>query len=397
MTQTRLAALAALIFSLAVPAVAQEDAVPLPHVTVARAVSAELVDAVTVSGSTTPRQEVLIFPRISGYAYVSLDAEAGDVVKAGDVLARMETRVLEQQLAQAKAEASSAAASVRQAQSQIDSSNATLVNEEAKLKRAQQLSQRGNLANADLDAAQASAEAARAAAASAQDGLAAAEASEERARAAVDIAQSNLDNATVTAPVDGLVLARSGNIGMIAGTGGDPLYRMAADGVIEVEAEVIETALGRIAVGDPVKLQIAGVGPAEGRVRLISPSVDRATRLGEVLIEVLDLGAIPSGAFASGDVIVDRHDGLTVPASAVLSDGAETYVLLIGDDGVVARVPVQAGLLTGERREVLSGLDEGDVVMLRAGTFFADGDKVEPVFPTDSAQGQTAKAGEAAQ
>ncbi|MFW2541208.1 efflux RND transporter periplasmic adaptor subunit [Primorskyibacter sp. 2E107] len=399
MTVSRLAALCALISVLALPATAQEtstEAVLLPHVTVARAAPAELVDQVTVSGSTTPRQEVLIFPRISGYAYVSLNAEAGDVVKAGDVLARLETRVLEGQLAQAKAEAGSALASVGQARSQIDSAKATLVNEEAKLKRAQQLSQRGNLSNADLDAAQASAEAARAAAASAQDGLGVAEASAQRAQAAMDIAQANLDDATITASVDGLILERSGSLGMIAGTGGDPLFRMARDGVIEVEAEVIETALGQINVGDPVNLQIAGVGAAQGRVRLVSPSVNPSTRLGSVQIEVLDAGVIPSGAFASGNVIIDRHEGLTVPASAVLSDGGETYVLRIGEDGVVQRVPVQAGLLTGQKREVLSGLDAGDVVMLRAGTFFGDGDRVAPVFPDAQTQEQTSAAAQGA-
>lgn len=358
----------------------------VPHVTVARASRAEVVDEIPVSGSTTPRQEVLVFPKVGGFAFESIFVDVGDQVSAGDVLAQMETRVLESQLLQAKAEQSSAQASVRQAQSQIDAAEAALDNAENKLTRAQQLADRGNLANADLETARANAQSARASAASAHDGLAAAKAAAERTDAAVGIAESNLGHATINAPVDGLILARNGNIGMIATTGGDPMFRIAENGRIEVEAEVIETALGSVSEGDPVALEIAGVGAVPGKVRLISPAVNPATRLGRIYIETDEQRSLPSGVFASGMITIDRHQGLTVPSSAVLVDKDSTYVLRITEEGVVQRVDVTAGLIYQNQREILNGLAEGDVVMLRAGTFFGDGDKVQPVFAEGAGQ-----------
>ncbi|MGR3571835.1 hypothetical protein [Brevirhabdus sp.] len=71
---------------------------------------------------------------------------------------------------------------------------------------------------------------------------------------------------------------------------------------------------------------------------------------------------------------------MTVPATAVLTDGTQNYVLRL-QDGVVERREVAAGLIWDNRREILTGLAEGDAVIAKAGAFFGDGDRVKPVFP----------------
>ncbi len=365
------------------PAAAPTTEMRIPRVTTAIARPSEVVAEVPVSGSLLPRTEVLIYPQVSGFIIEELVADVGDAVQAGDLLVRINANTLEAQFAQAQAEAARAAASVRQAESQITSAKASQQQAEAALARAQKLAKTGNVSGASLENAVAGAATARAATASANDGLAVAQAAVQQARAASRIAQLNLDHATIKAPVDGLISQRNGQVGAITAVGGEPLYSLIRNGEIEIEAEVIETALGQIDVGDPAMLNVAGLGPVEGRVRLISPTVDPGSRLGTIRITTPARPGLRAGTFAGGVVVTDRHMALTVPASAVQIDAGQSYVLLVRE-GVLSRQPVMAGLIWQDRREVLRGLNEGDMVVARAGSFFAEGDRVEPI-PTDPA------------
>ncbi len=349
----------------------------VPRVSVAMAEIGELIVQVPVSGSLLPRTEILIYPQVSGFIVEQVFVDVGDRVAAGDVLAQMNARTLQAQLAQAEAERTRAEAAVRQARSQIASAEANQSQADAALERATRLANSGNVSTASLDTARASAETARATAASATDGLAVSQAMVAQAAAQADIARLNVENATITAPVDGLILAKTVEVGAITAMGGDPMFRLIKDGLIEIEAEVIETALGQIKVGDRVALDIAGVGQVEGSVRRLSPFVDDATRLGTVRIETAAQEGLRAGLFAAGLIITDRHEGITVPASAVLTDSKATFVLKV-KDGVVHRQKVTAGLIWEKRREILEGVAEGDVVIEKAGSFFTDGDKVRP-------------------
>ncbi|KMK68356.1 efflux RND transporter periplasmic adaptor subunit [Puniceibacterium sp. IMCC21224] len=346
-----------------------------PRVTVTRAVRDEIVTTVPVSGSLLPRNEILIYPQVSGFVVDEILADVGDIVAAGDVLARINARTLQAQLAQAQAEQARAEAGVRQAQSQITSAEASQVQAEAALARARELNRTGTVSGAGLEDAVAAAQTARAAADSARDGLAVAQAAVQQAAAQASVAALDLDHATIVAPTGGLISARNGQSGSITAMSGDPFYRLIDGGVIEVEAEVIETALGQISTGDPVTLRIAGLGEVSGTVRLISPTVDPATRLGTIRITTGAQDGLRAGVFASGEVIVDRHEGLSVLSSAVQNTGTESYVLRVRD-GHLQHQPVIAGVIWQNRREILTGLDEGDDVVARAAGFFGDGDAV---------------------
>ncbi len=367
-------------------AAAAEEAGPrLPVVTVAPVTLAEIVGRAPVSGTTVPRREILIYPRVSGYSVETVEVDIGDTVAAGEILATLDDSRLAAQLAQAEAEFTRAKAGERQARSQIASAEAALAQAEAAQARSDRLRARDNISQASADQATADAEMARAALDSATSGLAIAEAQTRRTAAELDVARLNLDNAKIRAPWDGVVSARTARVGAISASGGEPLFTIIANGEIEVEAEVIETTLGRIEPGDETELMIAGRGAATGTVRLISPAVDPVDRLGVIRIAVAGGAVDKTGLFAGGWIITDRRISPSVPAAAVLTDLEGDHVLVVVD-GVIERRKVAAGLIWDGRREILSGLEVGEVVVARAGAFFRDGDRIRPVRATDAAE-----------
>lgn len=373
----------AAIFPLAVsanePATASEAPARLaPSVTVDAAAVSEVQARVPVSGSIVARQLVRVFPQVAGPEITEILVEAGDAVAKGQVLARLSTDTLAAQLEQARAEFLRAEAGVSQAQSSIDSADAALTQAQTILQRVRQLREGGTASQSALDDAVAAEANVRAQAASASGGLAVARAALAQAEAARRIAELNLDRADIIAPVAGVVVTRNAELGMLAGGGGDPLFVLLADGAVEMSAEVIETALGRLQAGDQAEITVAGAGTVPGKVRLVPASVDPVTRLGLMRIS-LDKGqGIRIGQFASGWVMTDRRQAVTVPASAVLADDGGERVQVVRN-GVVETRPVRAGLLWDGRREIIEGVALGEQVIARSGAFFRTGDRVRPM------------------
>lgn len=361
---------------------AEETAIQrvIPSVTVAAVEMAEVVARVPVSGTLVARQDVQVFPQVTGYEITEILVEAGDAVEKGQVLARLATDTLTAQLAQAEAEFQRAEASVRQAQSNIDSADATFTRAVTALKRVAQLRNTGNASQAALDEAVAVEAGARAASAAASDGLAVAQAQMAQADAARSIARLNLNRAQISAPVAGLIVTRKAELGALSGGSNEPLFTLIADGEIEMSAEVIETALGNLSPYNPVEINVAGLGAVAGTVRLIPASVDPVTRLGVMRISLDAQPGLRTGLFASGWVITARREALTVPVMAVLSDDQGERVQVVKDGKVQSR-PVTAGLMWQGRREIVRGLDEGEQVIARSGAFFRDGDQVQVVMP----------------
>ena len=358
---------------------------PSPTVTVAKSTITEVISRVPVSGTLVPREEVLVNPQVTGHEITDIRVDIGDTVKAGETLLTLNDKTLAAALAQAEAAVSQAEAAVNQAASQIDSTKATLVQAEAALDRAQKLRVNGNISQSTLDQNIASEASARAAFASAEDGLAVAKAQLASARSQKDQATLNLDRTKIKAPVDGIISARMAKIGAIASAAADPMFRIIENATVEMEAEVIESALGTISVNDEAELSIAGIGKIKGHVRLIAPTVDPVTRLGIVKVKLSDNPGLRSGLYAGGWIITDRHEGITVPSTAILTDATGTYLLAVEDNKIV-RKQVTAGIIWQNRREIVSGLEAGETVVTRAGAFFADGDSITPkMTETDSA------------
>jgi HlyD family secretion protein len=351
----------------------------------------EFLLLVPMAGTLVPREEVLVYPEISGYPVIQLAAEVGDRVEAGQVLAQLDLDTLRSQVVQAEAELARAEAAARQAESQVASTEATLAQASDTSERTRALQESGTTTLAALDEAKALELTAEAALLSALDGVVMAEAQLRQTQAALDLVWHNLENAQIRSPVSGVISARSGQVGAIASTAGEPIYRIIRDGRVEIEAEVIETDLALISEGDLAELEIAGLPTALGTVRAISPIVDPTNRLGSVRIVVDPSENLRPGLFAGGWITVDRHNGLSVPASAVITDAEGSYVLRVGDNGVLGRQAVTPGLLWQNWMEIIEGLEPGDEVVARAGVFFGQGDVIRPVREGEQVSAETAE------
>jgi RND family efflux transporter MFP subunit len=351
-----------------------------PAVSVVKVAQADFTETVAVSGSLVPRDEILVAPEVEGFRVLELMVDEGDRVKKGDVLATLVQESLDAQLAQTTASLARAEAAVSRAQTQIDEAEARLNEANAAFERAKPLKKSGYLSESTFDQRQASAATTSAQLAAARQGLLLAQAEKAQVEAQQRELTWRQSKTKVTAPEDGLVSRRTARIGGLASAIAEPLFRIIARGEVELDAEVLETELGKIAMGQKAYVNVAGNGEVTGKVRLVSPEVDQATRLGRVRIFLGDDPKLHIGSFARGTIATARGRALAVPASAVVFDADGTFVQVVVD-GHVARRNIETGLQANGLVEARSGLAEGDVVVARAGTFLSEGDAVRTVFP----------------
>ena len=377
--------------SIAVAEPPRTAATPLltPVVTVARAVEREIVERAIVTGTLVPREEVLVAAEVEGLRIVEVLAEEGDVVKQGQVLARLSRDLLEAQLAQNAASLARSEAAIAQAKSTILQAEAANVEAQQGLERARALQRTGNTTEAVLEQRVALARGAEGRLAAARDGLRIAEADRAAQEAMRREIEVRLSRTEIKAPVAGIVSRKTARIGATASSVGDPLFRMIKDGEIELEGEVPETQVTRLAKGAPARIVIDATRTLDGRVRRVDPEVDRATRLGKVRIALPKNEGLRIGAFARGTVEVARRTGVAVPLSAIVYDAEGSTVLAVVDDKVEAR-RVRAGLSAEGFVEIVEGLAAGESVVARAGSFLREGDVVRPVV-ADAAPRQGAR------
>jgi len=115
-------------------------------------------------------------------------------------------------------------------------------------------------------------------------------------------------------------------------------------------------------------------------VRQVAPTVDAATRNALVYVDLPDTGGrLKAGMFARGEFATGSSTALTLPQSAVLLRDGFSYVFAVGADNRVAQLKVATGRRSGERIEILQGLDDQARVVASGGGFLADGDTVRVV------------------
>lgn len=351
----------------------------IPAVTVIKAGNAPIVESVIVSGNLVPREETLVAAEVDGLAVAELLVEEGSRVEKGQILARLNRATLEAQLAKNAADIARADAAIAQSKSQIAEAQATLVSSSKARTRASRLAKSGYGTEATLDQAVSAADVAEARVDAAKKLVQASEADKAGAEALRRELEWKLARTDVVAPTDGLVANRKARVGQIASMAGEPMFRIIAGGEIELEAEVADVDLPRIKEGQIANVTPAGFSrPFAGTVRLVMPEIDRTTRLGKVRIALDDEQGLTIGGFARGVVEVERREALIVPLSAVAYDGGNAFVQVVVDNQVHAR-PVSVGLVDGKQAEVTKGLSRDDDVVVRAGTFLRDGDKVKAV------------------
>jgi HlyD family secretion protein len=357
-----------------------------PAVTVVPATKREFVDRLFVSGTLVAREEAQVAARIDGLAIVELDAEDGDRVKEGQVLARLDRSQLDAMLAENDAAIRRADAAIDQAGSLIAQSQAQVQFSNADFDRARKL-EAGVMAASTIEQREMAMKTAQAQLAAARFALGLAEADRKSRDAERRELEVRIGRTEVKAPVSGIVSRRSARLGASASTSGEPLFRIIEDGAVDLEADVPEQTLARLAVGMPAELKLPGVeGAVLGRVRLVNQEVDKASRTGKVRIALSDVSRAHIGAFASGQVELAHRQGVGVPATALERDGDAARLDVVRAEKVETR-QVKPGIADGDWVEIQAGVTEGESVITRAAAFLRSGDRVRPTAETTAANG----------
>lgn len=355
----------------------------LPAITVSVVEKRRMRDRVIVTGLISPVETVQVAPLIEGQPIEALLADVGDVVTEGQVLAVLSKTTLELQKSQFTASLASARATIAQAEAQMLEAR-TAADE------AQRVSERTSTLRKQGSASQAAADTANANAISATARVMVATQSLEAARAQValvDAQTANIDlqlNRTeVRAPVSGEITARNAIVGSIASAAGPAMFRLIRDGALELDADVAEVDLMRVAAGQKVQMSLVGANaPLSGTIRLVEPTIDPVTRLGRARITVDDPAQVRAGMFADAEVLVAERDAVAVPVTAV-SRGADGATVMVVTDGTVRQTVVQTGIRDAGWVEIASGIDAGATIVTKAGAFVRDGDRINPIQATN--------------
>jgi RND family efflux transporter MFP subunit len=327
----------------------------LPEITVLVPGTTMVADAITAPGSIAAKRDEPVGVQGEGGRVTAVLVEPGQRVGAGQVLARIDRQVQEQEIAQL-------AAGVRQAEA-----DARLA--EANLARAESLVSKGFISRADIDQRTAT-----------RDG---ALARVNVAKAQLAAARERAERLDVRAPSAGLILARNVETGQVVGPGTGALFRLAAGGTLEMRAQLAEQDMARLKTG--MVATVTPVGASEGfkgRVWLLDPVIDPNTRQGIARIELEYAPGLRVGAFARARIDAGETQRPLLPQSAVLADADGNFVYILGKDDRVERRAVTVGSITDAGVGIAKGLIGTEKVVASAGAFLKPGDRVRPVTAT---------------
>lgn len=370
--------------SLAAEKVVEPPARSLPAITVIEVQPVRLVDRIVASGLIAAVEEVQVAPLIEGQPVDALLADVGDLVVEGQVLAILSKATLKLQKAEAVASLAAARSTIAQGEAQLLEAETAGAEAQRVVDRTTKLRDSGTAPQAVWDTANANATASKARVAVATQGLEAARAQLSLAEARLETVELYLGRTEVRALVAGRVVARNARLGAIATAAGLPMFVITRDGALELRADISESDVLRLVPGQTAAVRAVGMAtPLKGTVRLIEPTIDTMTRLGQARISVADAGALRPGMFAEAEIVVDDHQGLAVPITA-LGSSADGNTVMRVRDGVVERIAVTTGIRDGGMIEITAGLQAGDQVVTKAAAFVRPGDRVNPVPAPDA-------------
>lgn len=315
---------------------------------------APISGALTASGDLVPREEAAVLPEVNGFRVARVLVDVGDHVRQGQTLVQLDPALIQAQLAQAEAVASQAQVQALQAGEQAarvkDLDNAGVISQEA------------------IDQRRFQARAAQATAAA-------------QAAALKDL-RTRMGKLSVTAPVGGVILERTVRPGDLSAVAATPWFRIARDGQIELAAQVSEDDLGQIRPGQHAQVTLPGGEVVSGVVRLVSPQIDNASKLGLVRVHLPVRPDIRAGGFAKAVFTEATGTALAAPETAIRYDADGASVMVVGPDSRVHKAPVQTGERGGGLVQLVKGPPAGSRIVLNAAAFLLDGDLIKPVDAT---------------
>lgn len=289
----------------------------------------DLAQTVGVSGSLKALQTAAIKARVAGELQ-GLGKREGESVRAGEVVARIDSTEAQARVRQAEQQAKSAMAQVAIARRAQDNN--------------QSLVQQGFISATALETS--------------NNNMAAAEANHQAAVAALDIARKALGDTTLRSPLTGQVSARLVQNGERVGVDARILEVVDLSG-FELEAALAPADAMQVATGQKATLTVEGLAaPVQATVARINPSVQAGSRSVLVYLRVPAVTGMRQGLFAQGQIVTGRINAPAVPLSAVRNDKPQPYIQVL-QGGQIAHVPVvlgRQGLLNGEPMLVVDGV-----------------------------------------
>ena len=323
----------------------------IPTVTVIVPGRSEVARTVTASGTLAAFRDQPVGIAGGGGRVTSVNVDAGQWVRAGQVLATVDRSVQAQQAAQLAAQVEAARANAALAQSNYE--------------RAQSLLGRGFVSKAEIDSKRATRDAAMA--------------QVRVAQAQLGATRAQIGQLNVLAPTSGLILARNVEVGQIVSPGAGALFRLAANGAMEMKAQLSQQDLAFVRQGMTASVTPIGMDRSfPGSVRLVAPVIDPQTRQGEVRISVPYDPAIRPGGFAEVKIGAGGTTAPLLPQSAVLSDEKGNYVYIINQKNMVERRNIKIGSVDDQGVTIVEGITGQEAVVLSAGPFLNPGQKVSP-------------------
>ncbi|WP_454624098.1 efflux RND transporter periplasmic adaptor subunit [Bradyrhizobium cenepequi] len=180
---------------------------------------------------------------------------------------------------------------------------------------------------------------------------------------------------SLRAPAAGLVTEVRTAVGAPASPQAGPMFRIAINNEIELDAEVPSIHLLKLNPGATVRISRDDAPDMVGKVRQISPQIDRNTQLGHVRISLSNNPSLKVGMFARANIDAKRSCGVAVPRTAI-----DRLTLQVVKGNTIETRKVRVGLTSDTSTEILEGLDVGETVVADAGTSLHDGDQIKIMF-----------------
>jgi RND family efflux transporter MFP subunit len=360
----------------------REEQKALPRVEVVKVARSPRKEALDLPGNIQAMTEAPVLARADGYVKQRV-ADIGDRVRAGQTLAIIETPELDDQVRQAAASLEQARAAVGQAEATLRQGGSDLDFAKITAKRWAHLVEDGSVSVQENEQYQAQY----------RSKISEVESLEQAVtvqKSAVLAAQANLARLqnmkgfqVVRAPFDGVITLRNVDTGALVNNGATMLFRIAQTGTLRTYLNVPQTYANSVHRGDPAKLTVSNL-PArefEGTVARTSDALDPANRT--LLVEVHvpnNAGVLLPGMYANVELTSSLADPpLLIPSDALVVRSNGPEVAVVGEGNKVHVRKVEPGRDYGDRLEIRSGLNEGDIIIANPSDVIAEGTQVEPV------------------
>ncbi len=386
-------------------------------VTVAKVETTMVERTIEASGTVAAYEEVPVMSQATGLQIIEILADRGDYVRRGQVLARLNNKMLEAQMLEAQGavaqvearlaelRAGSRVEEIAQARARVNSAESEVVEAQSDLdlvqkrvKRNQELQTEGAITRDRLDeilnqerVAESNLTGAKARLAEAQQALTQlelgtrpetirqAEAELIQARGRLQSIRAQLEDTAIVSPVDGIIATRTAQLGKIT-SNSESLFSIIENGRLELRLKVPETLIGRIATDKKVRMTVDGDRHQEllGTVREIDPTIDGNSRLATVKVDLPSQTNLKPGMFLRAKIITATAQGTTIPMAALLpqSDNRAIAFVLQADNTVKSQSVELGEIISDQKVEILQGLALGDRIVLKGAAYLKDGDLV---------------------